>query len=837
MNISIFSSPLREIRPSESGAAVVSVYGALRTFVSSYGNDMNRDIRDWGPVSVAIQSDITPERGSEGSKLQSGFAVLMAIAVNAMVLAKLNIPVVRAVGGFWYIFLLPAYLIYTMSFWRRTALEERIGYSVCATLLILMLSGLGMNFFLPFLGIQRPLGTNEVLVLANVINCALYVLRNRYPDKVRLRPSIAELGREEFRLLAIATMSVVLVVLGANRLNNGAGAQITLVALGLICLVFFLALRWLKLVRDAALAPVIYLSSLSLLLSTSLRGWYVTGHDIQGEYHVFQLTSVHARWNMAYFHDAYNACLSITILPTELERLLNIDDPYVFKLFFQLIFAICPLLIYRISRRYSNRFLSIIAVAFFIGFPTFFTDMPFLNRQAIALLFVSVAVLAITSPIWGFRRRQGTLLVAGLGVELSHYSSMYVLVGTLAIAWMCRVAAQLFGRALDSRGDVNADRSRSFEGATAVSLGSIIVLVITIALWGGLATGTSGQVVNAAQSAVVGLGGGTAGTHSGNVSFSLFGGNTEPSTVALQNYRKMTAASTAGKDANSYLPKAAVASAKTPYVTQQPRQLTTLGRVLATLSIPVISINIITRNVIANCYQLFLFIGLVRLLVLRLRDRRPAGGDLFWLSIGSIGMLGLITVLPSLSVDYGVLRAFQESLIFFSPVVVVGCATLFLPLGTWRAQIAAAVVCLGLVVNTTTLVPQLLGGNQAELNLNNSGTYYDLYYMRPQDEAAIGWLEVQPAVVTSPIQASYLQTRYLFSSPAMVNGAQEIADAFPTLVLRDSWVILGYPTVSSGNAYTYIPANSDLIEYKYPTELLDNYKSLVYTNGEAEIYK
>ena len=295
---------------------------------------------------------------------------------------------------------------------------------------------------------------------------------------------------------------------------------------------------------------------------------------------------------------------------------------------------------------------------------------------------------------------------------------------------------------------------------------------------------------------------------------------------------------TAGqKNYGSYLPSAAVVKASTPYVAQQSRPLTTPGMVVSDAGIPVVPINTLTRNVIAYCEQLFLLIGLVRLLVLRWQRRQPVGEDLFWLATGSVGMLGLITVLPSISADYGVLRAFQEALIFFSPVVVVGSATLFLPLGRWRAQVAASVVGLILMVNTTGLVPQILGGNQAELNLNNSGTYYDLYYMRPQDEAAVAWMGSQPSALDYPVQASYSQTKHLYSNVTAANDAQAITDAFPTLVLRTSWVILGYPTVGTGDAYTYTRFNGDLIQYQYPIQLLNRYKDLVYSNGETVIYK
>ena len=58
----------------------------------------------------------------------------------------------------------------------------------------------------------------------------------------------------------------------------------------------------------------------SLLLATSLRGWYITGHDIQAEFLAFQLTNGAQHWRWARCENAYNACLSVNILPTVLAQ-------------------------------------------------------------------------------------------------------------------------------------------------------------------------------------------------------------------------------------------------------------------------------------------------------------------------------------------------------------------------------------------------------------------------------------------------------------------------------------------------------------------------------------
>ena len=268
--------------------------------------------------------------------------LILAVVVNVMVFAKVDLPVVRPVLGFWFIVIFPSYLLYTTSAWRRCGLQERLGYSVCSVLLILMLAGLAINEVLPLVGVQRPLDPGPIVIVGDLINLSLYVYRSRYPETIRLRIAFAEFSKEEFRLLVAAALAVALAVFGANHLNNGASGNVTLIALAIVALIGVFSVRWLRFTRESVMSAVIYFVSLSLLLTTSLRGWYVTGHDIQQEYLVFQLTEVHGRWSMAYFHNAYNACLSITILPTELGQIINIDSPYVFKLLFQLHLCLVP---------------------------------------------------------------------------------------------------------------------------------------------------------------------------------------------------------------------------------------------------------------------------------------------------------------------------------------------------------------------------------------------------------------------------------------------------------------------------------------------------------------
>jgi hypothetical protein len=132
------------------------------------------------------------------------------------------------------------------------------------------------------------------------------------------------------------------------------------------------------------------------------------------------------------------------------------------------------------------------------------------------------------------------------------------------------------------------------------------------------------------------------------------------------------------------------------------------------------------------------------------------------------------------------------------------------------------------------VIPQLLGGYIPQINLANSGTYYSLYYTQPQDVAAIDWLGNQSGTLPAGVQAENITDRYYFSAAGEVAGTQAVSDIFPTILKTSSWVVLGRSTVQHDDAFSIF--NGDLVEYRYPLQLLQNTKDRVYDNGSTVIY-
>lgn len=765
-------------------------------------------------------------------RLQPGTAVIafLVIVVNILALTGIRLPYIGPALGFWFLLALPAYLLYTTKAWRGSPGAERVGYSVTAVILVLMFGGLTINTILPMFGIARPLDAVPVVIFGDVLNASLYVFRRRRLAEFSLLTHIRTLRPSETRLIVTGLFSVLLAVLGANRLNNNAGDQLALLTLACVIVTIFVLLGRHRRLSDGVISVTLYCISLAILFMISLRGWYVTGHDIQSEYRVFQLTEAHGRWSMSAAHSAYNACLSITVLPTEIAHVVNVDSVYVFRFFYQLLFALCPVLAYTIWRRYASKLVALVAVIFFIGFPTYVNDVPSANRQEIAFIFLCAAALAVTNSRWPQALRRLALVAAAIGIELAHYSTMYVFIGTLVVGWILGTLVTLTHRW--SRNRERAEESPWTTARRTVGIGSVLATISVMLLWGGLATQTAGPLLEVVPAAVSQF------AHPSAVTpYSLFSRTALSPQRVLDNYRSAALRQNASTSGHEYFPTSTVARYATPLDNEPNMPATSFGRLLARVGVPVDALNTDARQGAAKDEQLFVVVGFAAFVISR-RLRRRASHELLYIAAASIFMVAAFTVFPNLSVNYTASRAFQEALFWAAPVLAVGTVAVFRPFGRRASIRIAAGVSVAIFVSTSGFLPQILGGYGAQLNLNNGGLEYDAYYMHPQEVAAVTWLAGKPGVLPAGLQAPMGPTtsdRFAFNSPANVSGTQSVDDIYPLLIKRSSWVILSQAILRTDRAPLY--ADGQLITYRYPTSFLADNENLVYNNGGAEIYK
>ncbi|WP_405021694.1 DUF2206 domain-containing protein (plasmid) [Kitasatospora sp. NBC_00070] len=628
----------------------------------------------------------------------------------------------------------------------------------------------------------------------------------------------------------LGALAVALSVAGAVRLNNGLGNGVSVAALGAVAVLLVLLFARRRICPTGVLELGIYLAAAATLLLVSLRGWYITGHDIQSEYKVFVLALDAGRWRIDSFPTAYNACLSITVLPASITRLTAIPGVYVFKVVLPLLFALTPVLVYRSVRNVAPQLVALLSVVYFMSFPTFFTDMVYLGRQEVAFVLLGCALIVITDRHRRRSARRVMLLVLLMGIVLSHYSTTYVLVATLALSCAADSMWRLARRRSRSRG-----RIRPAPGfVTWWIVGAVAVAAV---VWSGPLTHSGGQVrstLSAALSDI--LHPGQSHNGSSDTSYSLFSGVSASPAERLGEYRAQTLRDTAaGRAAGQYLPLDVVDRYPTEALGEQKLPLTAAGKALQDTGLDVATANTFVRTSAAVLLQLLLLTGLaVTILARRSRPFRPTR-DQICLAFATLTIIAVLTALPQLSVDYGVLRAFQQGLFVLVPFI--AAATLWLLHWTRQALVPlACALAIAFFLDLTGMLPTLLGGYPPQLQLSNAGQYYDIYYTLPAERSASAWAQGEISKHPPYDIASQLQTdTFTYARLQSEIDARSLQDIYPTLIQTDSYVLLGTSTVTEHRATIFF--QGDLITYRYPLGLLHTTKNQIYSSEGAAVFQ
>lgn len=757
---------------------------------------------------------------------------LVALVLGGELLVGLDVavPVVRQLVGLVVLLLVPTWLLCPSLGWVQE--RQRALTALGLALVGVMAGAMVLNVALPPLGVEEPLRAPCIALASTLVDLALLVRHRETASTwlVRLRAAGAHVGGARVHPgLLLSCTGLVLSVLGAVRLNNGAGAGLTVVAFA--CVV--VALLAMVVVRGTSLRTdgmIVFTSALTLLLATSLRGWFVQGHDIQLEHVSFLLVDQAGRWSMSQFDSPYHACLAVNVLPVVLGEVTGLSGAWVFKVLMQVLFALVPVQCYLWFRQLLPRPMAVLAVVLVVAFPTFTTDMPYLVRQEVAFYFFSLALLAAHPRAAGaggrrvLWRTRSLVLLLLVAMMLSHYSTTYVVLITMLVGGGLVLAERLL---LRRRG-----REASRTPLVLLAWPVVVGLALSTFVWVNPVTGTGGHAGDVFRSAVASLTQARDATESssdlGNVPF-LGGGPTAQERLDDYSEQALEQAADLGFPGGGLgLPDPALA----PRIDEpDPTPLTGLGRAADSVGVDVTEANEVLRSAFALGLQLALLVGAF-FLVRGHRLTAAYDRERVWLTIGGVGALGVFAVVPGLSVDYGVLRVFQQGLMVFAPAVVLGFVMVASPLGRWRTPVVAGFVMASLAT-LAGFVPALTGGvDQPRPSYSATGPYQELYGISPQEVAAAGWLRDRGVVedgLPTVTREPYADER-LSGAVAIRKNAPYV---FPSLVGREVPTFLGQSVVQRQRAAVF--SSGDLLFYRYPVGAVRQRKDLVYSNPSAQV--
>ncbi len=754
------------------------------------------------------------------------------------------------ISGFLFLSIVPGLLTFFIFKLKEKSFWGALSIIVGLSLLELMLLALIGNSILPLLGIARPL--DKIPLLFEIVFFTI-LLMSVFWWKIKniSIPTFKYLyfkNRFDFIFSIIPIIFVILSILGSIVLNNSGGNLLTMLMLGSlsIYLVFLIILS--KKLSENAILTALFFISLSLLLMTSLRGWYITGHDIQSEFRVFQIARNAGIWKMSLYRDAYNACLSITILPTIFSNLLNISDLYIYKFLFQIFFALCTPIIYLIGRSWTNAKISLIGVLYFIGFPTYFRDMPFLIRQELAFLYFGLMLYIIFASQFKINTRRSLFLVMGVGVILSHYSTTYTI---LLIFSLMAIAKPIFIKIISKYKDLTIFKKSALtallqndkEAKSKITAGMIVALFVLSFFWTAVVTNTSGALTRVINETIYAVGHGFSENNKSIDIKTLLSFSKPDQIDEFEKYKKIVVEPLINKEpAGTFFNRDSYANYPLTVLGEETQELTVVGKSLKIIGInPQVTMEVFGQ-IFIKFIELLIPIGMI-FFVFNNSIIKKIDIEIYLLSLFCLVFILANIVLPVLSTEYGIFRALQQSLFLIAPIVAVGSIVVgSVLMKIFRAkkdgQIFALILFILYFLYSSSFLRELIGGSTYVLHLNNKGIYYENYLIQTNEIYGTEWLSKATKNTTASLSGRTISIQTDKNSKEKLASLVSLGsenNIYPGLIRKNSYVFLG-PTNSIKQKAVAL-YNADQISYSYPIKFLDDNKNLIYNNGGSRVYK
>jgi len=676
-------------------------------------------------------------------------------------------------------------------------------YVPCASLIVLLGSGLAVNLVGPLIGVAAPLRTAPLLVGVEFTSGVLLAISIKAP------PSVMIQWHWPARPIRLAWPLILplLAAVGALRLNNGHSDGAAVLAMS-ACAVLLITAAILSSSRldESLLVVILYASCLAMMWSRSLRGALVPGFDIASEYYDLHQTVLTGIWHTAQPHDAYGAMLSVTVLPAELHFLSGVPDLLIFSVIYPAIGALLPIAVFSLARRILSRSWAFITAAFIIV--QAFQDLPAVARQEIATVFFAALLSPMLDVRIPRRPRWALVVLLSLAMVVSHYSTTY-----LAIAVIGLQGVMSWFRPIPR-----------ITGAVAVAF---VTSLAGAVIWYGLVTRFNSGLGPLAQAIQ------TQGfdvlpdrARGGGLLAAYLQGNTLPPLTSAQYAQLVHASYALHKPYIVPLPGAGLpqyALGNPPLSTPSPK-------------LPAISSSLSVIWVIIQ--QLANVLGVVGALVMVLRRRAPL---IIWqvglLALAATSWLMLIKLSATVANFYNWDRALVQAFVLLS----ISLCWSLQSLAGWRTKRQAGILAVAaasltvIVVCATGLANVAVGGGTLNggtpLSLANNGEDFNRFYMTAPELASSRWLGkvVQPGELVYADR--YAQLR-LFAMNGM--NLKLIGDVTPLTLNQNAWVYASRTNVIDHTAETLF-GNRE-VTYKFPASFLNSNYDLVYTNGSSEVF-
>jgi len=771
------------------------------------------------------------------NKLFIGIFAFMLI-VNVLIIFNLNYFYIRAILGFIFLITIPGLLIMLALKIRNINFWEYLVYTIGLSVSFIMFAGLAVNWILPWLNItDKPLSLWPILICFDTILLALWIIAQRRNEdnahililpfdeyerkpysRFKFIPKFPSLSWLDRIFIIIPFFFPFMAVIGAFLLNNHGTNIVTMIMLGAIAVYVFLVVLFRDKLNEDVYPWAILMISLSLLLSFSLRSWYISGWDISQETYVFRLTIDNGIWSMKNYNNAYNSCLSLSILPTIIKLFSSLNLQLIFKLIFQIIFIVNSLTIFLIFRRYISSILSFIASFLYFGASNFNASFPTLIRQEIAFIFFGLMLLVLFSKEINPKLKNFLFVIFGFSMIVSHYSTSYIALAIFIFAYIFTLIYKLYENRKIKKGKLKPEEKEQF-----YMTGVLILLLLVLGfLWLTQLTDTSNGIIFTVKTTYENIGSTfTWDLKHSYVKYALFGQSKTDvyTTKELNDYINET--KSFFKSSNSY-----------------PEQQTNIYSPRISSGGEIIYPK--NQNLMYLLFYLYQFIKysiilsfVLGSLFIYLNRKKIVDKEFSFMIILSVILMVLIILLPYVSKAYNFDRLFQQCLIFLSFSSIIFFQRLF---KNYKKMFLIFVIFLYLGYSLFSLGFLLTySGGDPTLNLYNQGDNYNTHYSHKEEIDSINWINknnLKEIIYMDPY--SELKS-YAFGNPLLYYDRKII----PFFMSKSSYVYSNFANKIKKLNYWNARGrfNSGVLHFNFPIEFLNDNKNKIYNNGGSEIFK
>ena len=356
-------------------------------------------------------------------RIKEYFYILIILLIITDLSILLNIPFLRQILGFLFLTILLGLLVFQILKLNKLDFLEKFILAWGLSVSFLMFFGLLINNLSLAFGYKTPLSTISLLVTFNLTFIVLAIIGYKLnKDPVFSLPNV-NLSTSEKAFLIIPIIFPALSIFGMHIMNTTDNNILLMILLFLIPTYIVFVCVFNHKFSKRLYPVVIFLISISLLLLMSLRSNHIIGVDTHDEYYLFRTTLDNLHWRV-FGHTTFAACLSISLLPTVYQSILNISPEFLFKILYSLLYSITPLAVYVISKRYIEEGYAFLASCFFM-FQTNFLFTELYSRTNTAILFFALAMMILFNDKIDPLKKRILFIVFMASCVVSHYSTAY----------------------------------------------------------------------------------------------------------------------------------------------------------------------------------------------------------------------------------------------------------------------------------------------------------------------------------------------------------------------------------------------------------------------------